>query len=99
VQACLTCVQLKDRAYLSMIHRKLTSIFEASPCSLCGETDLRLLVFAGGSKVYEMIAAQEPWVQINREIQKYDVTCANCFQIMLAEKVGRWGIPSPDSIS
>jgi hypothetical protein len=92
---CLTCDQLKNRAYINQIHKKLTLIFSSFPCVDCGETDLDLLEFDSGAAVWTAIASEEPWVQVNKIIAKSQVVCANCNRRRLSEKVGRWGIPNP----
>lgn len=92
---CLTCDQLKNRAYLSQIHRKLELVFSTFPCADCGEQDIELLEFDSGPLVWDAIAREEPWVQINKAVSKSTVVCANCNRKRLSEKVGRWGIPNP----
>lgn len=92
---CLTCDELKNRAYVNQIHKKLTLIFSSFPCADCGETDIDVLEFDSGDAVWNAIANEEPWVQVNKIVAKSQVVCASCNRRRLAEKVGRWGIPGP----
>lgn len=90
---CLSCAQSKNVAYDRMIVRKLDIIFE-KPCADCGETDKDILDFASGNKVWDMVASQSPWPEINKEIQKTEVVCGNCLRRRISATVGRYGIPS-----
>jgi DNA-directed RNA polymerase subunit RPC12/RpoP len=94
VSQCLTCDELKNRAYLNQIHKKLNLIFSSYPCVDCGETEIEVLEFDSDA-VWNAIANEEPWVQVNKIIAKSQVVCANCNRRRLSEKIGRWGIPNP----
>lgn len=91
---CLTCDELKHRAYAVQITKKLTLIFSTFPCVDCGETDLDVLEFDTGQLVWEAIGDQQPWVKVNGLIAKSQVVCANCNRKRDAERIGRWGIPT-----
>lgn len=94
MMGCLSCSQLKDKAYVNHIKNKLVRHFESNPCSKCGETDIRVLTFSSGTMIWDMIAETTPWVRINSQIQQVDVLCANCWRLLIAEKVGLWGLPN-----
>lgn len=94
---CLTCDQLKDRAYLRLIHKKLNNVLSARSCKDCGESNPLVLEFSSGEVVWKLIAEQMPWVKINEVIAKSETVCANCNRLRVAEAVGPFGIPNPDS--
>ena len=91
---CLTCSELKDRAYVTQITNKLTNHFLSNPCVDCGETRTEILVFSEWNVILDMIAEQTPWAKINAAIQKQDVLCANCHQVRVANTIGPWGVPT-----
>jgi hypothetical protein len=91
---CLNCDELKDKAYVSLISKKLTNHFSANPCVDCGETRLDVLIFSDWNKIISMIAEQEPWPKINGAIHEQEVVCANCHQLRISNKVGPWGVPT-----
>lgn len=93
---CLTCDELKDRAYLRLIHKKLNSVLSGRSCADCGETNVLVLEFDSGDAVWKAIAAQTPWVKINQIISQSTSVCANCNRLRTAEAVGPFGIPDPD---
>lgn len=92
---CLTCSELKDRAYAQHISNKLTSFFDRNACVDCGETDLDVLTVTNEG-VWGMIADQLPWPKVNRALHSVEVVCANCAQRRIVATVGRWGIPNLD---
>lgn len=95
---CLTCDQLKDKAYLRLIHKKMDLVMSTRVCADCGESDSQLLEFTSGDVVWKMIAEQMPWVKINEAISKSETVCANCNRLRIANSVGPFGIPNPELI-
>lgn len=90
---CLTCAQLKDRAYTQHITNKLDTFFTDNPCVDCGETDKDVLIVSNDA-IWTMIAEQTPWPKVNRALHSVEVVCANCAQRRIVAKVGPWGIPN-----
>ena len=93
---CLTCDELKDRAYLRLIHKKLNNVLSGRSCVDCGETNTQVLEFDSGDAVWKAIAQQTPWVKINQIISQSASVCANCNRLRTAKAVGPFGIPDPD---
>lgn len=91
---CLTCAELKDRAYVAQISSKLLNHFSANPCVDCGETKPEVLMFSDVHIIWQMIAEQTPWVKINGAIHQQEVVCANCYQIRVSQQIGPWGVPT-----
>ena len=91
---CLSCSELKDKAYVSQITKKLFSHFSENPCIDCGETQPEILMFADTSIIWQMISEQMPWPKINGAIHQQEVVCANCHQLRIANNIGPWGIPT-----
>lgn len=93
---CLSCDELKDRAYLRLIHNKLNLVLSSRSCVDCGNNDPLVLEFTSGDAVWKAIAEQTAWVKINQIISKSETVCANCNRLRTAEAVGPFGIPNPD---
>jgi hypothetical protein len=65
----------------------------AHPCVDCGVRDLVILDFdhrdpSGKRKEVGRLAATKPWRQVQAEIEKCDVRCANCHRRRTAEQFG-----------
>ncbi len=76
--------------------RRIGAHLQAHPCVDCGETDVRVLDFdheAGSDKrsdIAALVAACGRWSDIEAEIAKCSVRCANCHRRVTSERAGDW---------
>ena len=73
------------------------------PCVDCGEDDAVVLQFdhVRGQKissVAHMVWRLRPWADIEAEIAKCDVRCANCHTRRTAAQFGWWKAANPDGV-
>lgn len=80
---------------LTRNHQKMYSYLTTHPCVDCGEKDIRLLEFdhVRGIKVdniSRLLTQGYSWSNIETEIAKCDVRCANCHRIKTFQRGGNW---------
>ncbi len=76
-------------------YRKLKQYLQAHPCVDCQERDFVVLEFdhVRGEKklgVAEMASRGISWAEIEKEIEKCEVRCANCHRRKTAKQLGYW---------
>lgn len=76
--------------------RRIGEHLLANPCVDCGETDLRVLDFdhldasTKRTEVAKLVNAAGRWSDIELEIAKCDVRCANCHRRVTADRARDW---------
>ena len=75
---------------------RIDSYLEEHPCVDCGESNLIVLDFDHlrdkTDDVANMVAAGRPWSEIENEINKCQVCCANCHARRTARRIGAYRI-------
>ena len=74
--------------------QRLFAYLSEHPCIDCGQTDIRCLEFdhVRGNKsanITRMITSATSWSNIESEIAKCEVRCANCHRVKTLER-GKW---------
>lgn len=73
---------------------RIDSYLEEHPCVDCGESNLIVLDFDHlrdkTDDVADMVAAGRPWSEIESEIAKCEVRCANCHARRTARRIGAY---------
>jgi hypothetical protein len=76
--------------------RRIGAHLAAHPCVDCGETDVRVLDFdhdVGSAKradIAALVAACGRWSDVEAEIAKCSVRCANCHRRVTSERAQDW---------
>jgi hypothetical protein len=76
--------------------RRIGVHLQAHPCVDCGEADVRVLDFdheVGTDKradIASLVAACGRWSDVEAEIAKCSVRCANCHRRITSERAGDW---------
>ncbi|MGH2472088.1 MAG: hypothetical protein ACRDG6_06765 [Candidatus Limnocylindria bacterium] len=73
---------------------RIDSYLEEHPCVDCGESNLIVLDFDHlrdkTDDVADMVALGRPWSEIESEIAKCQVRCANCHARRTARRIGAY---------
>jgi hypothetical protein len=77
------------------LYTRLKAFLEVHPCIDCGEADVAVLEFdhVRGKKkfgVADMASRGISWSEIQNEIAKCEVRCANCHKRKTAKQLGYW---------
>ena len=82
-----------------LLSARIDEYLRAHPCVDCGESNLNVLDFDHlrdkTDDVANMVAAGRPWSEIECEIAKCEICCANCHARRTAQRIGGYKIARP----
>src|SRR5437588_11647825 len=82
-----------------LLSTRIDEYLRAHPCVDCGESNLNVLDFDHlrdkTDDVANMVAAGRPWSEIECEIAKCEICCANCHARRTAQRIGGYKIARP----
>lgn len=92
--------RLNSQKYMENNQTRIREYLETHPCVDCGETDWVVLEFdhVYGSKhknISYMIYNFSKWENIQMEIEKCEVRCANCHRRVTQQRAGTWRVKDP----